>query len=284
LARLFVEGPHQTWFNIFQYQTLYRHANWGNTAGHDLGEMSGWLDSSQALVLLVLCVCALWFLRRPKSNAEAEVRDINAQDIKANTRAEFYLCGWMALGLGLEEGLAHPTFTRYFVLTIPFAAMLAGPGLYQLTARLTGGAPRRAVPVLLLTVLTAMGAGRAIYDNSEVYRWRDMQKVAAKIRQVTPPGAALYANEPLYFLMHWPPPEGMQFAYSRDLDLPAAESAQLHIVRQKDLDKQVEAGRFATVVVCTDQDTVDRLKLTSLYRKNDEVEYCKIFWDWGPGK
>jgi hypothetical protein len=266
VARLFVQGPSQTWFNIFQYQVAYRHANWGNTAGHDLAEMSTWLNSTQALVLLLLAAAALWFLRGPECDAK--------------TRAEFYLACWLALALGAEVALARPTFVRYFVLTVPFLAILAGPGFYEVATRLRGVQSRPWVPTLLLAVLTAMGAGRAIYDNGEVYRWKDLQKAVAKIRQVTPPNGLLYASEPLYFLLHWAPPEGMQFAYSRDLDLPPAQSAQLHIVRQRDMDSKIKAGAFATVAVCMDQDTVDRLKLKSIYRKTDEIEYCDIFWDW----
>ena len=268
LVGLFLQGPGQTWFNIFQYQVAYRHANWGNTVGHDLAEMSAWLDSTQALALLLLAVAAWWFLRRPECDRRL--------------RAEFYLSGWLALGLGAEVGLAHPTFARYFVLAVPFLAILAPAGFYEIVTRLRGAPSGPLVPVLLLCLLTAMGAGRAIYDNGEVYRWKDLQKVAAKIRQITPVDAPLYASEPLYFLLHTMPPEGMQFAYSRDLDLPPAQSAQLHIVRERDMDLRVKAGEFAAAAVCMDQDTVDRLKLSSLYRKTVEVEYCNVFWDWAP--
>jgi 4-amino-4-deoxy-L-arabinose transferase-like glycosyltransferase len=266
MAPLFVEGPGQTWFNIFQYQAAYRHAHWGNTAGHDLVEMTSWLNSTQALVLLLLAAAALWFLRRPECGPQF--------------RSEFYLCGWLALALGIEVAVAHPTFTRYFVLTAPFLAILAGAGFYEVATRLRGAQSRPLVPVLLLCLLIAMGAGRAIYNNGENYRWRDLQKVATKIRQVTAPDGLLYASEPLYFLLHTMPPEGMQFAYAQDLELPPAESARLHIVRQRDLENQIKAGHFATVAICMDKDTVDRLKLDSLYTKTQEVEYCNVFWDW----
>jgi hypothetical protein len=269
VVRWFLEGPSQTWFNIFKYHAVYRHSSWGGTVGHDLGEMSGWLDSTQALVLLLLAAAALWFLRRP--------------DCDPDLRAEFYLSGCLALALGAEAAVARPTFARYFVLVVPFLAVLAGPGFYEVATRFRGASAGTLAPTLLLALLTAMGSGRVIYDNSDVYRWKDLQKVANKIRQVTPPGAPLYAAEPLYFLLHWPPPEGMQFAYSHELELPAAQSAQLHVVRQSDLDKQVAAGAFATAVVCMDQDTVDRLKLTSVYRQTVEIEYCKVFWDRAAG-
>jgi hypothetical protein len=269
VGRLFLEGPGQTWFNIFQYQVAYRHANWGNTAGHDLAELTTWLDSVSAFMLLVLAGAALWFLRGPLCDAER--------------RAEFYLCGWMALAMGAELALARPTFVRYFVLVAPFLAILAGAGFYEVATRLRGAESRPLLPTLLLAVLAAMGAGRVVYDDGDVYRWRDLQKVAAKIRQVTPPKALLYAAEPLYFLLHYPPPEGLQFSYSRELDLPPAQSAQLHIVRQRDLDNRVKAGAFDTVVVCQDADTVKRMGLESLYRQTAEVEYCNIFWDRAPG-
>jgi hypothetical protein len=270
VARLFLQGPSQTWFNVFQYQVAYRHTNWGATAGHDLGQMSTWLNSTQALVLLLLAAAALWYLRRPECGAEL--------------RAEFYLCGWLALALGAELALARPTFVRYFVLVVPFLAILAGPGFYEVATRLRGAQSRPLVPTLLLALLIAMGAARAIYNNGDNYRWRDLQKAAAKIRQVTPPNGSLYASEPLYFLLHSTPPEGMQFSYSRDLNLPPVQSAQLHIVPERDMDSQVKAGAFATVAVCMDQDTVDRLKLKDLYRKTEEVEYCNIFWDRAAGK
>lgn len=269
LLYLFMQGPSQTWFNLFQYQAAFRHYNWGNTVGHDLVEMSAWLNSTQALTLLLLAGAGLWFFRRPECSARL--------------RAELYLALWLALGLGIETAAAHPTFTRYFVLVVPFLAILAGLGFYEGVARFRGVESRPLVPVLLLCILMAMGAARVIYNNGEVYRWKDLQKVANKIRQVTPPGKPLWASEPLFFLLHQMPPEGMQFAYAQDLKLPPAQAAQLHIVRQADLEKQLHAGAFASATICMDEDTVNRLELADLYHKSDEVEYCKIFWDWSGG-
>jgi hypothetical protein len=228
--------------------------------------MSAWLNSTQALALFLLAGAALWFLRR------AECGPV--------LRSEFYLCGCLALALGLELAAAHPTFTRYFVLVVPFLAILAGPGFYEAVIRFHGLQTRPLWPIVLLALLTAMGAARVIYNNGEVYRWKDLQKVALKVRQVTPPNAPVYASEPLYFLLHATPPEGMQFAYAQDLSLPPAQAARLHIVRSAELEKQLRAGAFATAVVCLDKDTVERLKLATLYRKTEEVEYCDIFWDY----
>jgi hypothetical protein len=268
VARLFMEGPNQTWFNVFQYQLAYRHAVWGNTFGHDLAQMTTWLDSTQAFVLFLLAISSWWFIRGPECDARL--------------RSELYLCGWLGLALGLEVTLARPTFARYFVLGAPFVAILAGAGFYVAVMRLRGPQSGTLVPTLLLTILILMGAAREIYDEREVYRWKDLEKVAARIRQVAPPHAVMYAEEPIYFLLHTDPPEGMQFAYSRELELPPAQSAQLHIVSQKIMDQRVAAGAFDLVEVCLDQETVDRLNLKTLYRKTEQVEYCDLFWDRAP--
>ena len=51
-------------------------------------------------------------------------------------KMEFYLCGWLALALAALVGRAHPTFERYFMLTVPFLAVLAAVGLYGIASRL----------------------------------------------------------------------------------------------------------------------------------------------------
>jgi hypothetical protein len=179
----------------------------------------------------------------------------------------------------VEVALARPTFARYFVLGAPFLAILAGPGFYEVATRLRGPKSGTLLPTLLVIVLMLMGAVHAIYDNSDVYRWRDLERVAAKMHQVAPPNALIYAEEPIYFLLRVDPPEGMQFAYSRELDLPPAQSAQLHIVPQEVMDQRVQSGAFDVAEICLDQGSIDRLKLKSLYRQTERIEYCDIFWD-----
>jgi hypothetical protein len=45
------------------------------------------------------------------------------------------------------------------------------------------------------------------------------------------------------------------------------------------MDQRVQAGAFDVAEVCLDQGTIDRLKLKSLYRQTERIEYCDIFWD-----
>jgi hypothetical protein len=70
----------------------------------------------------------------------------------------------------------------------------------------------------------------------------------------------------------------MEFAYSHDLELPAAEAALFHIVPQSQLDREVAAGAFNTVSTC-DRDTVEDQHLAQLYRGHVEIEFCHVFWD-----
>jgi hypothetical protein len=265
MARLFVEGPSQTWFNIFQYQFAFRHAVWGNTLGHDFGEITTWLASAQSLSLFLLAAAAWWYVRGPKCTP--------------TLRSELYLCGWLALALQVEVALARPTFARYFVLTVPFLAILAGVGYYEIATRLRGPQSGTLMPTLVIGVLTVISAVHAIYDNSDVYRWKDLEKVAARIHQVAPPNARIYAEEPIYFLLRADPPEGMQFAYSRELDLPPGQSARLHIVPQAVMDQRIQSGAFDVAEICLDQGTIERLNLKRLYRQSERIEYCDIFWD-----
>ena len=117
---LFLEAPQQVLFNIFEYQTLYRRVNWPGATLHDLGVMTAWLNSTQALLLGVL---ALAGVRRVFGSSE--------------WGAEFRLAAWLSLALGLFNALTHPTFERYFVFLVPFVSILAVAGIvrYRLAPR-----------------------------------------------------------------------------------------------------------------------------------------------------
>ena len=102
--RLFFKAPRQVFFNIFEYQALYRRANWPGATLHDLGVITAWLNSTQALLiggLAFLGVCCVY-----RNSAWG---------------SEFRLAMWLCLGLALFIALTHPTFERYFVFVVPFA-------------------------------------------------------------------------------------------------------------------------------------------------------------------
>jgi len=119
--RLFWLGPRQTWFNVVQYHTFFRELYWPETTRHDLEILTSWIDSGQALLLGLLAVFGLLYV-------------VRRSDWPRALKAEFYLCAWLAAALSAWVGRAHPTFARYFVLTVPFVTILAVVGLYAVAS------------------------------------------------------------------------------------------------------------------------------------------------------
>jgi hypothetical protein len=262
---LFAKAPRQVMFNLVQYHVFYRGVNWGNTTRHDLEVLTAWFDSTHALLLGLLAAAGVLFTVK------------NQPDRR--WRQELYLCGWLAVALALYISTAHPTFERYFLLMVPFLAILASVGLYEICSRLDSQS--RFWPVLALTVLLCLGLAKALYERQDDYTWRDLEEVARKVDQVTPPQAPLLADVHIYFLTRRTPPSGMEFPDSQKLDLPAATAASLHIVPRTEFAKRVQARMFSTAETCNDEDDerTQILGLPQVYAQKAVVHECEIFWD-----
>lgn len=260
---LFAQGPRQVFFNIVQYQALYRHTNWPGATLHDLAVFSGWLDSTQGLLLGLLAAAGALFIARKREWPEEH-------------RAEFSLAGWIAAALLLYISTAHPTFERYYIPAVPFVSVLAVAGLYRIGPRLSGRSDP-SWPALLVCVLIALALGKDLFDDADSARWSDYDSIAAKVQQVTPRSATLYAEEPVYFLLRWTPPPGMEFSYSHKLELPPAQEALFHIISENELQQQIAAGRFDTVETCKDE-LIDKYKLTEVFRQEADAGDCSVFW------
>jgi hypothetical protein len=262
--RLFSLGPRETWFNLVQYHVYFRRLYWPETTRHDLDIMTSWIDSGQALVVGLLALFGLLFVARRSGWPRP-------------LKAEFYLCAWLSAALSAEAGRAHPTFAQYFLFIVPFVAILAGVGLYAIGSRVLE--PDRPLwPVLLVTVLLVFGLGESFYHRREDSRWSKYESLAAKVDQVTPRNAQLFANEPIYFLTRRLPPPGFELYYSHKVNLPPAERARLHILTEAEIKHEVQSGSFATAYSC-DDDEIDDYGLKTLYKKSAEMSDCVIFWD-----
>jgi hypothetical protein len=196
-------------------------------------------------------------------------------------KAEFYLCAWLAFAISLEIGRAHPTFARYFLLTVPFLAIPAGVGLLAIASRLLES-HQQLWPVLLITALLLCGLGRSIYGRLDIGDWSSYERLAKKVDEVTPPNAPLFADEPMYFLTGRTPPPGMELSYTHKIDLGPEQNALMHIIPDAELHRQVQSGKFATAYSC-DSDEVADYDLPSLYRQRVDMEDCSIFWDLSAG-
>jgi hypothetical protein len=260
---LAAQGPRQVFFNIIQYQAIYRRVNWTGATPHDVDVLSAWLVSTQSLLMGVFGIAGIVFLRK-RAHWDRQ------------RRAGFILCIWLTLSLTAFIAIAHPTFERYFLFVVPFLSILAVAGLYDICARLFSP-DRPRWPVAIVMLLIALALGRALFDDRDSVTWYDYQKIAQKVADVTPPASRLYADELVYFLLRRTPPPGMEFSYSHKLELPPPQARLYHILSEHELQEQVKAGRFATVENCND-DTIDKLGLDRLFPHKSDIGDCSVYW------
>jgi MFS family permease len=270
IAWLYRQGSQQTLFNLVLYQLKYRH-NWNGAAAQDISTLTAWIDSAQGLSLALLAIAGIWFIAR-KSDWQGE------------RRSEFYLSLWLALGISAELATTHPTFERYFLVMVPFVVIPSIAGLYAVGVRLAGPDRPLHATYFLIAILT-LGLCKALYDDSGSYSWKDTEKIAQKVDQVTPRGGGLWADELIYFLIRRAPPDGMEFAYAHEIEtMPAQQAASLHILTASELRRRTAAGEYKTVAACYDTDNTDAAKVPDLYRQKAEVKDCTIYWDFGAKK
>jgi hypothetical protein len=261
---LFVQKPWVVWFNVAQYHLYYRIIYWPHPLPHDLEVLTGWSVDPQALVLGLLAISGLFFIARRSQWTREQ-------------RSEFYLSGWLALGISAELAFGHPTFARYFCLTAPFLGILGVAGLYAIGSRVF--APERPFwPAAIVAFLSAAALARGIYSHAvDVYNWPEFEDIARKIAQVTPPSQPMFADEIIYFLTKRRPLPGMEFEYSHKLTLPPAKLAALHAMPDKELKRLLAAGAFYSATTC-DDDTVDDYGLDDLFTNKVMVHDCPVYW------
>jgi hypothetical protein len=267
---LFIHGPRQVWFNLFQYHLSFRQVDWSDASvrRNDFETLTSWINRSQDLLLILLAIAGLMFL-------------ISRRERDVSRRAEFYLCIGLAAALGLQNAFAYPTFRQYFVVSVPFVAILAILGLYSIVSRL-GFLERPLRAVVILAILLVLQVARSVYDEYGSFNWYDYQKVARKVDETTPPAAKLLADEQIYFLTHRQPPPGMEFAPSHKLQFSPALNAMLHIVPEAELERQIKEGEFSTIQMC-DEAEIETLNLEEMYEERADYPstdnpLCSVFW------
>ncbi|HEV2199601.1 MAG TPA: hypothetical protein VGR73_07260 [Bryobacteraceae bacterium] len=267
LLWLFLEAPRPVWFNIFEYHFYYRQVAWPHVNEHDLELITGWIESGQALLLMLLAGVGFVFVRKSGWDRER--------------KAEFYLCGWLVVIVTAHLLRARPTFAQYFLLVVPFLGILAVAGLYYLDSKLDASGARR--PVFVVLALLGFALARAVYyDTQESYNWAELEEVAKKVVEVTPPGSTLLADEAIYFLTRRAPYPGAEQHDAHKLMLPEAQAASLHVMSQAELEQRIHAGVFNTLETCEDEDEIARLGLEKIYLHKAEAGECEVFWDPRP--
>jgi len=261
---LFAHGPHQVIFDILKYHSIYRRIEWPGATEHDIGIVTDWVNGSQSLLLVLLAIAGLLFSKK--------------SGFDYLRRSQLRLCLWLGLAIGAQNLFAHPTFPQYFVFLIPFLTVLGAVGFYAVAMRLADSDRPRA-PVIMLLSVAALCLGNAIYEDRNSYTWRQLERVADKVKQVTPKGAPLLAPEQLYVLARWPVPPGMEHDDAHKLQFDPAESARLHILPEAEVDRQIKAGVFPTMVIC-DDDRTSEVEGWNVYSQKADFGDCTVLWQF----
>jgi 4-amino-4-deoxy-L-arabinose transferase-like glycosyltransferase len=259
---LFLQDAYVVFFNVVRYQAIFRRYHWDNPGPHDFEVLTSWAASDETLLIALFALGTLLYLRRFGWEPRA--------------RLEFQVCAAIALSLVLYISTAHPTFGRYYIVVIPFLAVLAGPGLYVVGSRLIS-TYRPWISVSVLAFILSVVLAHKTFQDRDAATFQRYAEISAKVRTVTPPHAEIFADEPVYFLLDRTPPSGMEFSYSHKLELPPKEEARLHIVSEKELEAQLKAGRFFTYQSCKDEQ-IDDWELEKVFAKQADVADCTVLW------
>ena len=259
VLRFFILNPQLTFFNVVRYQAIFRRQNWGQVTDHDADVLTSWVANGPALMLLLFFLAgAVWVWNRRREYREAT------------------LCLAVALALMLYISTAHPTFARYYIVGAPFYSAIGAAGFLWVSERLFPNA-RFPWTVVGLGVIVITALIRLVSLDGDSTTWAQYEKLAAKVAKVTPQNGVVFADEQVYFLLHWIPPTGMEFSYSHKLSFPPAEEAKLHIISEAELKKQTLAHRFAVFETCDDEKT-DKWQLDTVYPHRQDIEDCSVYW------
>lgn len=237
-------------FDVLDYHVHYRQVDWDGWFTHDLQILTGFLDSVQGAMLLGLVVAGMFAARK---------------------RRELMLCVWILAFSTAYLATTHPTFPQYFIVEIPFAAILAAAGLEELFENY----PRR-WPVWLVAGLMIATLGRSIWDEWDDTAWSDLTPVAAAVDQAMGPNTRLYAGEQIYLLTGRIPPPGLEWSSGHKVDLPPVDACYFHVLPQAELDRQIKAGDFPLLETC-EQDLDTRLNLDEVYASKKKIGDCFLF-------
>ena len=100
-------------------------------------------------------------------------------------------------------------------------------------------------PLILFSAIMLIGLGRIFYGRGFVDHWGIYQRQAKKVDQVTPPNAAVLAEEPIYFFSRRIPPPGLELGLHPLTQFAArGRSPPAHPQHRKSVKRQVEEGEI----------------------------------------
>ena len=270
MAWLFARAPRQVVFDTVAYHLFYRHQVWSYHL--DLMALQS-LASPQALLLAGLGLIGFMFVAG-QGRSETPYRD------------ELLLAGALAGGLAGFAAITRPTFDQYFVMSFPFAAILAPIGVRAVSTRLLTTWQRPAVAVIGVVPLL-LPAARTVHQLiAAAYRpWVGLEAIGRHVDRVTPPGGWILANDLVYVAAHRFPRPGLENDFSADLPPEAAARTGLNAPSQAQVEQWFHDRRFDTFAVCPTASSSYAPWLLEIYRQHTKMPYdslsraCEIFWD-----
>src|SRR5262249_20704528 len=128
---------------------------------------------------------------------------------EAERKAEFYLCGWLAAGLGIFLITIRITFYQYFILLTPFLSILAAVGITTVASWLRSPG-RPAWLVLGVLFLFVAGLPWWLWQQRVRLTWPQLLEVARVINQVVPQNELIWADAMIYFATKRAPLSGLE--------------------------------------------------------------------------
>ncbi len=246
-----VREPKQFVFDVVGFHVYYRNVDWSDWAGHDVGVLTGWLDSTPGLLVVALAV---------------------AGAVAGRARRDVVLCAWIAGVWCAYLATTHPTFPQYFTGVMPFAAVLVSAALAELYGRYPRNWPLQVVAAVVIAI-----AARTVWMDRSDMSWANLIPVGQAVTIVDPPTTPLFADEAIYLLSGRMPPPGLEWASSHKIEMPLDKARPLHVLPQSELDQEVRARAFGVVETC-DDDEATRLGLAEIYSQKKEMGECSVFW------
>jgi hypothetical protein len=197
---------------------------------------------------------------------------------KDERKAEFYLAGWLAVGLGVFLATVRITFPQYFILLIPFLCILTSVGLLSVGSWLrSSGRPAWFAAGVL--ALYCAGLPWWLWQQKQRPNWARLEQVANVVNQVTPKDGLVLADEDIYFAARRDPPSGLEFSASQLLQLPPAYAAKLNITSRAEVYDLLAKGRIATVATCSATEAwMDSTGIRKIFSERARLNGCDVFW------
>jgi hypothetical protein len=133
----------------------------------------------------------------------------------------------------------------------------------------------------LFGLLLLLSLTKDLYDDRDAITWNNYDLIAKRVQELTPATAPIVADEHIYFLLDRTPPTGMEFSYSRKLRLPTEKEVLYHILSEGELDRQIQAGRYALFQSCKDE-RIDKIQQMHVFLHRQDFDDCAVFWGVQP--